>query len=123
MKKQVERDVAMFAFVADRVAIDPSARNKNVRKQLQGKNLNYTKCDAITRRGLDESREKEWSKWREFFAVHLVRGEEMRKLLRDGHQMIPTQWIEEDKAEHKRRRGGPYVPPEFKSRLVACGNC
>ncbi len=32
------------------------------------------------------------------------------------------QWIETDKNEHKRRPGGPYVPPAFKSRLVGCGN-
>ena len=35
--------------------------------------------------------------------------------------MVPTQWIETDKAEHLRRSWGKYVPPEFKSRLVGCG--
>ena len=42
--------------------------------------------------------------------------------MNEGNKLIPTQWIEVDKAEHKRREGGTYVPPEFKSRLVACGN-
>ena len=52
----------------------------------------------------------------------MVSGTELKQLLAEGHSMIPTQWIEIDKAEHKRREGGGYVPPEFKSRLVACGN-
>ena len=43
-------------------------------------------------------------------------------MLAEGHSIIPTQWIEVDKAEHKRRQGGPYVRPGFKSRLVPCGN-
>ena len=43
------------------------------------------------------------------------------ELLDEGHRIIPTQWIETDKAEHRRRSGGEYVAPELKSRLVGCG--
>ena len=31
------------------------------------------------------------------------------------------QWIETDRNAHKGRKDGPYVKPEFKSRLVGCG--
>ena len=31
------------------------------------------------------------------------------------------QWIETDRNSHKRRKDGPYVKPDFKSRLVGCG--
>ena len=34
--------------------------------------------------------------------------------------MIPTQWIEVDKNAHL-KQSGEYTGPEFKSRLVACG--
>ena len=45
----------------------------------------------------------------------------LAELLAEGHKLIPTQWIETDKAEHERREGGKYVPLELKSRLVGCG--
>ena len=89
---------------------------------MQGKNLRYQDCDPTTRAGLDESRLKEWQKWKDFFAVKFVRGAELKTSLDEGNTMIPTPWIEVGKADHKRREGGPYVPPEFKSSLVACGN-
>ena len=65
---------------------------------------------------------KYWNKWEKFAAGRIIRGDLLRELRDAGHKLIPTQWIEVDKAEHKRRKDGPYVPPEFKSRLVACGN-
>ena len=49
------------AFIAERVSI-PQGTNKNRRKQMAGTNLVYHKCDEKTRRGLDESRAKEWKK-------------------------------------------------------------
>ena len=52
-----------------------------MRKQLQDKNLMYEHCDQITRRGLDQSRIDEWNKWKEFFAVRIVRGDDLKKLL------------------------------------------
>ena len=55
-------------------------------------------------------------------SAHFARGQEFKDLLNEGHQLVPIQWIETDKNEHKRREGGPHVPPELKSRLVASGN-
>ena len=47
-------------------------------------------------------------------------GEEKRKLLDDGHEVIPSQWIDVDKNKHLKGRKD-YVP-KMKSRLVSCGN-
>ena len=35
---------------------------------------------------------------------------------------IPTRCVDVDRASHKRRAGGPFVPPDFKSRLTARGD-
>ena len=43
-------------------------------------------------------------------------------MLDQGHKPIPLQWVDIDKNEHKRREGGPYVAPLFKSRLVSRGD-
>ena len=110
---------AYVAFVAERLPVS-HLKNKNVRKQAQGKTLKYDKCDPTIRAGLDESRRVEWAKWEKFNAGYIVRGDLLRELLDEGHRLIPTQWIETDKAEHKRRAGGEYVAPELKSRLTGC---
>ena len=48
---------------------------------------------------------------------------EVEALVREGHQILPMQWIETDKNAH-RRRNNDYVavPARLKSRLVGCGN-
>ena len=81
------------AFVAERFAI-PLGTNKNVRKQLQGKNLKYDQCDASTKAGLDKSRATDWGKWMDFNAGVTVEGDVLKQLLDEGNKLIPTQWIE-----------------------------
>ena len=103
MPEEEDIDEDRMAFAAVRIALDPNMKNKNLRKQLAGKSLVYAKADATTRAGLDQSRMKEWQKWMEFFAARMVRGKEFKDLLDEGHSLIPTQWIEVDKADHKRR--------------------
>ena len=46
----------------------------------------------------------------------------VKELLSAGHMPIPTRWVDVDRASHKRRAGGPYVPPDLKSRLTARGD-
>ena len=94
--------------------------NKNQKKQAAGKNLNSQKCDETTRAGLDGSRKTEWEKWKQFDAGTIVRGDSLHELVQQGHKVIPTQWIEVDKNAHL-KQSGEYTGPEFKSRLVACG--
>jgi len=112
------------AFIAERVAV-PTGTNKNKRKQLAGKNLNYDAADKSTREGLDGSRRKEWKKWMDFDAGVIIEKDTLRELMDEGHSLLPTQWIDTDQNEHLKRPGKPHTP-EFKSRLVACGqleNC
>ena len=92
------------------------------RSKRGGRNLVYSKCDATTQHGLDESRRVEWEKWQKFNAAVVAEGAMLQELLDSGLKPLPTQWIETDKNEHKRRVGGPYVPQALKSRLVGCGN-
>ena len=115
----VEKQEGLLAFMAERVAID-SRLNKNQKKQAAGKTLNYSQCDEFTRSGLDQARQAEWDKWKQFDAGTIVRGKDLRDLISQGHKIIPTQWIEVDKNSHLKQSGN-YKGPEFKSRLVACG--
>ena len=38
----------------------------------------------------------------------------------EGHTVIPSQWVDTDKHEH--REGTPGYTPKYKSSLVSCGN-
>ena len=78
-----------FALVAERVAV-PLGTNKNVRKQIAGKNMRYEHTDAKTREGLDKSRAKEWQKWMDFNAGVLVMDDQLTQLLKECHRQIPT---------------------------------
>ena len=52
----------------------------------------------------------------------LAKGEELQKLLDEGHVPIPTQWVEVDRNAFKKRDGGPVIAPDLKSRLVGRGD-
>ncbi len=95
---------------------------KNQKKEKRGKTLNYDRESKEVREGLDVSRKAEWDKWQKFTAGRPIRGKELQELLSQGHVPIPTRWVDVDKAAHLRRIGGPFVPPEFKSRLTARGD-
>ena len=77
---------------------------------MQGKTLRYEHCDEKTRAGLDASRAKEWKKWLDFGASVKIQGKVLEELLNEGHKLVPTQWVEQDKGDNT-----------YKSRLVACG--
>ena len=70
---------------------------------------------------LDKSREKEWAKWKEFSAAIIIDDAQYQELIREGHQVIPTQWVELDK-NHNRRLLDPTVEAKYKSRLVVRGD-
>ena len=128
-KRQKQEDRALLAFYAeDRRLPTPLAEayartlSANEKKEVRGKTLNYEKEDKETREGLDVSRRTEWEKWKKFVAGRPCTGDEFQQLLNQGNVPIPTRWVDVDKAAHKRRIGGPIVPPEFKSRLCGRGD-
>ena len=92
------------------------------RKEDSGKLLVYDKCRPETQAGLLKSRAAEWNKWQQFYAASLVSGEELQKLIDEGYQTLPTQWIETDKNAALRVPGGPEVEEKLKSRLVGRGD-
>ena len=71
---------------------------------------------------MDVSRREEWNKWKKFTAGRPIRGKQLKELLSAGHMPIRARWVDVDRASHKRRAGGPFVPPDFKSRLIARGD-
>lgn len=99
-----------------------TARTYRKKSDVMGRNLEYRTADENTRAGIRESRRKEWQKWMKFHAAIPIGGEELQKLVDEGHKIIPTRWVDTDKAFFKRQEGGPYVAPEYKSRLVARGD-
>ena len=56
----------------------------------------------------------------DFNAGVIVEGEILKQLLDKGNQQLPTQWIETDQNDHLKRPGVKHVP-DYKSRLIACG--
>jgi len=86
------------------------------------KNLRFTDCTPDMQAGLLRSREAEWDKWTTFNAGVVLQEQEIKELRDAGITIQLMQWVETDKAAHKRREGGPFVEPILKSRLVGCGN-
>ena len=63
---------------------------------------------------------EEWNKFVQFAAAIPLTGQEKEILLAEGHTVVPSKWVDTDKAEH--RKGSPDYAPVWKSRLVSCGN-
>ena len=125
MYEQRNEDISeeLCSFLADRIPVPVAMKafkSKNETKEARGKTLNYEKETAEVREGLDGSRKVEWDKWLQFVAGRACRGKELEQLLDEGHEIVPTRWVDVDK--HKRRKNGPIIPPEYKSRLTGRGD-
>ena len=88
---------------------------RRYKKNKNPKTIIYRKMDEEIQRQLRISRRDEWSKWEKFNAAIAIPRAEREKLMAEGHQLIPTQWIETDKNDHRRREGGPDVPALYKA--------
>ena len=117
------------AFFSDRLE-EPAVKEwekrkasyvKKKQKEKNGKLLDYAKCSDELKRKLDEARAKEWSKWKEFGALVVIDSKQLQELLDEGHQVIPTQWVELDK-NYNKRLVDPTVEEKLKSRLVVRGD-
>ena len=85
------------------------------------KSIHYESAPPEVQKGLQEARQKEWAKFEEFGAVVALTQEQAQELLDEGHQCIPSKWVDVDKAQYKQGRDPDYKPV-YKSRLVSCGN-
>ena len=88
----------MMAFLAEGRLPVPMASKMRKKESMdrRGKTLRYEKESKETREALDISRMTEWTKWKDFVAGRPCRGEELRKLLAEGHRPIPTTWVDTD---------------------------
>ena len=82
--------------------------------------LKYWNCTPAVRLRIDGSRAKEWKKYEDFQAAIPLKGQQLKELLDAGHTPIPSKWVDTIKNFHERLK--PDYDPEFKSRLVSCGN-
>ena len=94
-----------MAFMATRLT-------KDEMKDLPG-TLNYFDCTPSIQKKIDESRKKEWLKYESFQAAIPVSG-------KIRHIALPSKWVDTVKNIHEQHTEN-FVP-EFKSRLVSCGN-
>ena len=106
-------------FMANRILPRELVEHQEEFKNLPGI-LNYYKATPYVRRCIDGSRGKEWQKYVDFPAAIPIKGKDLSDLLADGHVPIPMKWVDTMKNIHEQHK--PDFVPDWKSRLVGCGN-
>ena len=113
--EQVEQSTAMFTcFMAGKDEIVEEGK-----KVL--KSIHFESAPPEVQKALQASRAQEWSKFESFGAVVPLTPDQVQELVAEGHQIIPSKWVDVDKAQYKKGRD-PNYQPQYKSRLVSCGN-
>ena len=113
--EQVEESTAMFTcFMAGKEEIVEEGK-----KVL--KSIHFESAPPEVQKALQASRAQEWSKFESFGAVVPLTPDQVKDLVAEGHQIIPSKWVDVDKAQYKKGRD-PNYQPQYKSRLVSCGN-
>ena len=117
IEKQSQRWTTYKAFMANRLLTKEQVeqQRREEYKRLPGL-LKYDTCSPFIRRKIDESRAREWKKYMDFQAAIPIKGQ----LLEEGHVALPMKWVDTIKNIHEQHQ--PDFVPEFKSRLVGCGN-
>ena len=120
-KKQCQTWTAFKAFMANRVLTKEQVEHQQREeyKRLPGI-LNYHTASPFIRRKIDQSRAKEWKKYEDFQAAIPIKGQDLLDWLTEGHIALPMKWVDTIKNIHEQHK--PDFEPEFKSRLVGCGN-
>ena len=108
-----------IAFMANRFLTKEQVEHQRELKDLPG-NLDYRRESPTVQSYIDGSRQKEWKKYEDFQAAIPLKGKELSDLLEAGHVPIPSKWVDTIKNTHEKHK--PDYVPEFKSRLVSCGN-
>ena len=113
--EQVEESTAMFTcFMAGKEEIVEEGK-----KVL--KSIHFESAPPEVQKALQASRAQEWSKFESFGAVVPLTPDQVKDLVAEGHHIIPSKWVDVDKAQYKKGRD-PNYQPQYKSRLVSCGN-
>ena len=85
------------------------------------KSIHYESAPPEVQKALQASQAQEWSKFESFGAVVPLTPDQVQELVTEGHQIIPSKWVDVDKAQYKKGQD-PSYQPQYKSRLVSCGN-
>ena len=80
------------------------------------KSIHYESTPPEVQKSLRTSRAQEWSKFESFGVVPLT-PDQVQELVTEGHQTIPSKWVDVNKAQYKNGRA-PNYQPQYKSRLV-----
>ena len=107
------------AFLVNWVLMKEQVEHQRELKDLPG-NLDYRRESPTVQSYIDGTRHKEWKKYEDFQAARPLKGKELSDLLEAGHVPIPSKWVDTIKNIHEKHK--PDYVPEFKSRLVSCGN-
>ena len=86
------------------------------------KSIHYESAPPDVQKNIMDARTKEWNKFLEFAAVVEISKEDAERLIAEGHQCIPSKWVDVDKNQFMKGRTDQEYVPKFKSRLVSCGN-
>ena len=86
------------------------------------KSIHYESAPPDVQKNIMDARTKEWNKFLEFAAVVEISKEDAERLIVEGHQCIPSKWVDVDKNQFMKGRTDQEYVPKFKSRLVSCGN-
>ena len=106
-------------FMAQRFEEAVSQEEGEEEKRVD-KTLSYEHESLEMRELINEARKAEWGKYIRYSAAVPLDKEEAERLIREGHTVIPSKWVDVDKNAHKAHEEG--YQPKVKSRLVSCGN-
>ena len=108
----IERRESYVVFMAWRADTPGTQRykRKNADKEPKGATLQYRRADEYTKRATDESRKVEWQKWKHFHAAIPIEGKDLEELVKEGHEIYPTAWVDVDKNFHRRVVEGQDAP-------------
>ena len=114
LEAAISMDKSYEAFIAQWVNPAENQEGK------VAKTLAYHEVAPEVQQRMDEARVKEWEKYKSFNAVVVAHKEEKQKLLEEGHEVVPSKWVETIKNIHEQDQPGHV--PVHKARLVSCGN-
>ena len=103
------------AFVAQRFGEEAATQEGKVSRTLI-----FDKCPPEVQKRIIEARKAGWKKYCHFNAATPVYGQQLQQLLDEGHQLIPSQWVDVDKNAHLLTT--ERYEPAHRSRMVARGN-
>ena len=88
----------------------------------RGKVLVYSRLEEAMQKRVDEARIKEWQNYERFGAASCMTRQEAEKLIMEGAEVVPTQWIDVNKHAGLFDEMGNSLEEKLKSRLVARGD-